>query len=320
MRLLIVEDEDSIRSAMVRAMIQSGHTVSAASSLGAARTILAELPTTKRPEALLSDLKLPDGSGLDLARELGVPFVLMSGFAGFDDAVMALRLGCVDFFTKPVAIKDIRRALATVEQRLAGSRSSGPVVVDPAGTMVQVVGDVAVSSALSVQTATWSGSPVDAVSALFVGSSLAERRALAELAQCPGTTRLVLNRGPVDTRIWAGGAHQPSPQAARILAGLGRLWEGPEGLLLAVPASQASESQPAAGLSGELLWLCELPGGDLDLSQAVCLSASVIEALSGRRVTAAHPAILVDLAAAGITVAPSSGGVGNAERAALFGD
>jgi len=123
MRLLIVEDEAAIRSALARGLAQGGNEVIAAASLAEAR----EIARTRPPEALLSDLKLPDGSGLDFAGELGVPFIMMSGYASFDDAVAALRMGGVDFFTKPVAIKDLRRALERLQAR---ARNDGLQVID----------------------------------------------------------------------------------------------------------------------------------------------------------------------------------------------
>lgn len=114
MRILLLEDEDSIRTALARAFERDGHEVRAAASLAEAREILGSWS----PELAVSDLKLPDGDGLGLVGVLGVPFVMLSGYATYDDAVRALRCGAVDFFTKPVPIKDVRAAIA----RARGSR------------------------------------------------------------------------------------------------------------------------------------------------------------------------------------------------------
>ena len=80
-----------------------GHTVFAADSIGAGH----QIATEQRLDAIISDLKLPDGSGLDMAIDLGLPFILMSGYGNFDDAVGALRHGCVDFLTKPVKLEEL---------------------------------------------------------------------------------------------------------------------------------------------------------------------------------------------------------------------
>lgn len=194
MRLLIVEDEDAIRSALGRALAVGATDVRTAASLVEARAVAAECP----PEALLTDLKLPDGSGLDFAGECGVPFILMSGYAAFDDAVAALRMGCVDFFTKPVAIKDLRRALDRLGTRLradavqvVAQRAEGLVRVQPAA--VGLVEEPFRSATLPWQTAAEAKQRFDAVGDL--APSVAQRTALAELMQACSSGEIVINRG-----------------------------------------------------------------------------------------------------------------------------
>jgi CheY-like chemotaxis protein len=118
MRVLIVEDEGAIRHALGRGLERAGHVVALGATLAEAR----ERAVEHRPDVLVTDLKLPDGNGLDVAEELGVPFVAMSGYANFDDAVRALQLGCVDFFTKPVAIQAVRKRLEQVALRQVQGR------------------------------------------------------------------------------------------------------------------------------------------------------------------------------------------------------
>ncbi len=115
MRIIIVEDEDSIRSALVRALQRDGHEVREGRDLASA----GEAVVGWAPELVVSDLKLPDGDGVEFAARIGCRFIMVSGYATFDDAVRAMRGGAVDFFTKPVAIKDIRAAIA----RAAGAAS-----------------------------------------------------------------------------------------------------------------------------------------------------------------------------------------------------
>jgi DNA-binding response OmpR family regulator len=153
MRILLMEDEDAIRSALTRGLAARGHEVECAACLGDARALLARFA----PEALVSDLKLPDGNGLDLAAELKVPFVLMTGYGTFDDAVRAMRLGCLDFFTKPASIKDICRALEHVSRRAP----TGPQVmaVDSHGSarLARVRGGSVAEGDLRHRTVTWHG-------------------------------------------------------------------------------------------------------------------------------------------------------------------
>lgn len=108
MRIIIVEDEDSIRSALVRALQRDGHEVRDGQDLASAAQAVAGWT----PDLVVSDLKLPDGDGVEFAARIGCRFIMVSGYATFDDAVRAMRGGAVDFFTKPIAIKDIRAAIA----------------------------------------------------------------------------------------------------------------------------------------------------------------------------------------------------------------
>ncbi len=208
MRLLLVEDEDSIRSAMARGLAHAGHQVDTAASLAEAKACAAK----QKPEALISDLKLPDGHGLDLARELAVPFVLMSGYANFDEAVIALRLGCVDFFTKPVSIKEVRRAV----ERLAARADRGVVLVDCGsgsdhGLVVEGVNGIE-RKALTTAAAQW----IDQAEAKTrytelltltpaPAPHLAHRQVLAELMQSATAGRVVVNVLPDRWVAWLSG-------------------------------------------------------------------------------------------------------------------
>jgi ActR/RegA family two-component response regulator len=191
MRILLMEDEDAIRSALTRGLSARGHDVQAAACLADARALV----THFAPEALVSDLKLPDGNGLDLAEELKIPFVLMTGYGTFDDAVRAMRLGCLDFFTKPAPIKDICRALEKVSSR----SSSGPLVMamDASGVrLARVRGGAVADSELRHRTVTWN----DAAQARERFNELADllpnlttRQIAAELLQTADHGTLAVN-------------------------------------------------------------------------------------------------------------------------------
>ncbi len=202
MRLLLVEDEDGIRSALARGLSQAGHQVLPAADLAQARALAAE----GRIDALISDLKLPDGHGLDLAGELGVPFVLMTGYGSFDDAVAALRLGCIDFFTKPISIKELRRAV----ERLAARVTGGPVVIDPErGRLIHDHGGRAHPETLRWAAATWAvAGTAQAAGAELAGlaPAVSQRLALAELLQAAATGRVVINHFGDRWLVWLEGA------------------------------------------------------------------------------------------------------------------
>ncbi len=204
MHILIVEDEDAIRSALVRGLGRGGDSVAGASTLAEGRALAAQ----RRPDALISDLKLPDGAGLDLARELAVPFILMTGYGTFDDAVIALRLGALDFFTKPVSIKDLRRVLEPLSggQGTQVMQRRGAHLVDPdRGRRMMVRGDRAEIEPWSSRTAEWSD-PAGARHAYEElrpsVPGLIHRRILAELLQLVPAGRVVINRQGAQWLAW----------------------------------------------------------------------------------------------------------------------
>ncbi len=116
---LIVEDDAGTREALAELANLGGFEVFAAETLAEARERLAESP----PDVVLTDLGLPDGSGLELLsadREGSRPeIVLITGNATVDSAVEALRHGALDYLTKPVDVARLRSVLANVSRTLA---------------------------------------------------------------------------------------------------------------------------------------------------------------------------------------------------------
>ncbi|MEM1023940.1 MAG: sigma-54 dependent transcriptional regulator [Myxococcota bacterium] len=100
MRVLIVDDERAIRSALRTALGMEGIEVEEAGNLDEARRRLSE----GGQDVVLLDLRLPDGDGLSLFDPPGVdaPVVVMSGHGTMDDVVRALRRGARDYLEKPV--------------------------------------------------------------------------------------------------------------------------------------------------------------------------------------------------------------------------
>jgi DNA-binding NtrC family response regulator len=108
---LVVEDDRTSLAALVELVQAEGFTTRSADGLDAARTALAEAP----PDVVLTDLVLPDGSGLELvdaAAESGAQVVLITGHASVESAVEALRRGATDYLTKPLDIARLKAILA----------------------------------------------------------------------------------------------------------------------------------------------------------------------------------------------------------------
>jgi DNA-binding response OmpR family regulator len=296
-QILLIEDENSIRTALTRAFERDGHRVSAAASLAEARALIA----VQAPELVVSDLKLPDGDGLDLVGQLGVPVIMLSGYATYDDAVRALRCGAVDFFTKPVAIKDVRAALARVRpgQRLA----QVPVWSDPEGALAVVRELVA-----------------------RLPGRLA-RLAASELVQAAPAGRLLVQADQRGVRMWLDGQVDWSAMAQR------RTWLEAHGIVL-VAAEQATvavvSTEPSTAYDdvSERLWSETLEVGQTIHASAWRVVGSWL--LSAARAGAGpfaglDPSLCERLGACGVSVrtAPATlgeSGVGSAERAGLLAD
>ncbi|HEB50101.1 MAG TPA: sigma-54-dependent Fis family transcriptional regulator [Desulfobulbus sp.] len=111
LRLLILDDDQAILRSLGRALRGLGAEVTTAASLREARLRLAD-----NPDVVLADLKLRDGTGLDLLpryQELhpGGTFYLITGHGSVDNAVKALRHGVLDYLQKPVDPIDLARRL-----------------------------------------------------------------------------------------------------------------------------------------------------------------------------------------------------------------
>jgi len=103
--VLIVDDEPNILSSLAGALGRDGYTTEVAADLAAARERLRE-----SFDFVLLDVRLPDGDGIDLLREIvdATPdtlVVMMSGHATIEDAVRATRLGAFDFLEKPLSLE-----------------------------------------------------------------------------------------------------------------------------------------------------------------------------------------------------------------------
>jgi DNA-binding NtrC family response regulator len=117
-RALIVDDDPGFLQGLAELVRREGFAVASAGSLKKAREEIAANP----PDILLVDLRLPDGSGLDLLGGLdsasSPELVLITGDASVETAVDALRRGAIDYLTKPVDFARIKMALGNVTRTL----------------------------------------------------------------------------------------------------------------------------------------------------------------------------------------------------------
>jgi len=121
-RILVADDDDRYRTRLARAFRDRGHEVAEAASCAEARREAERF----RPELAVLDLRLRDGSGVDLLGDLlealpGLGCVVLTGYGSIATAVEAVRLGAVDYLTKPADADEILRAF---EDRDAKERPS----------------------------------------------------------------------------------------------------------------------------------------------------------------------------------------------------
>jgi two-component system nitrogen regulation response regulator NtrX len=128
--VLVIDDDDALRQICLDMLTSRGYRTLGAASVGEGLRVFGE----KQPAAVLLDLKLPDGTGLDVLRELQrrspvTPVVVVSGYGSVTDAVEAMRLGAAEYIEKPVArerLYDVLdRALAPMPARDAAAQEKG---------------------------------------------------------------------------------------------------------------------------------------------------------------------------------------------------
>src|SRR5438270_397004 len=117
-RILIVDDEQNIGRSLKLILEREGYAVSTCCSVAEARA------WPYRVDAYLLDVRLPDGSGIDLLRELrqrdvDAPAIMISGHGTIADAVEATRAGAYDFLEKPLSRDRVLLALKNAVEQSA---------------------------------------------------------------------------------------------------------------------------------------------------------------------------------------------------------
>jgi DNA-binding NtrC family response regulator len=128
-RILIVDDEPNVRLMLRTALESVGHAVIEAGDGKAA------LDQLRRPatecDLVVLDLLMPRMDGMELLRRLradniGVPVVILTAHGSIPEAVEAMKLGAIDFLTKPITPESLRRVVAEVIERQAIASEKAP--------------------------------------------------------------------------------------------------------------------------------------------------------------------------------------------------
>src|SRR3979411_2983852 len=126
--LLVIDDEADIRELLELSLLRMGLAVECVGSAAAAKQLL----QSKRYDLCLTDMRLPDGDGLELVRFIGVqcadlPVAVITAFGSTENAVAALKAGAFDYLTKPLSLDQLRtlvKSALSLPQK-AGAAKSG---------------------------------------------------------------------------------------------------------------------------------------------------------------------------------------------------
>jgi len=117
-RILVVDDEPQILRGLRVILTNAGYRVDAADSTRAALDAVSVRP----PDAVVLDLMLPDGSGVEVAREIRrwseLPIVVLSAIGDEREKVLALDSGADDYVTKPFGAEELLARLRAVLRRV----------------------------------------------------------------------------------------------------------------------------------------------------------------------------------------------------------
>ena len=134
-RILVVDDEADLRELLDITLVRMGLDVDTAETLREARDFL-----QRQSYALvLTDMRLPDGLGLELVREVAAtgkstPIAVITAFGSAENAVVALKAGAFDYVSKPVVLDELRVLVQSALKLSAPGREAQPA--EPASRLI----------------------------------------------------------------------------------------------------------------------------------------------------------------------------------------
>src|SRR3954469_15809404 len=126
--LLVVDDEPDLRTLYELTLLREGYDIETAGSVEEAWLHLKD----RTYSAVITDMRLPDGTGLELLRRLEEngrreKAIVITAYGSAENAVEALKAGAYDYLTKPVDLKQFRGVVASA----LGRGGVGAPTVDP---------------------------------------------------------------------------------------------------------------------------------------------------------------------------------------------
>jgi two-component system response regulator PilR (NtrC family) len=138
--VLVVDDEADLRELLSLTLVRLGLDVDTAESVAAARALLGR----NRYALCLTDMRLPDGTGLELVREVGMaagpPIAVITAYGSAENAVAALKAGAFDYLTKPVDLDQLRLLVRSAVRDAASPAPESQMAADPVEALARLVG------------------------------------------------------------------------------------------------------------------------------------------------------------------------------------
>jgi DNA-binding response OmpR family regulator len=181
--VLLVEDEETITAPLTEALGREGFRTETAGSLADGLA----LATSRRPDLVLLDVMLPDGSGFELLRELRsgglrVPVIMLTARGDEADRVLGLELGADDYVVKPFSARELVARIRAVLRRTSA-------VATPAAPSRLQIGALDLDAA--ARTVTLDGEPLELT-----------RREFDLLALLMGQAGAVVSRERLIDEVW----------------------------------------------------------------------------------------------------------------------
>jgi two-component system response regulator PilR (NtrC family) len=195
-RILVVDDEPDLRELLEITLLKMGLDVDSAATVREARALLGQKPYA----LVLTDMRLPDGLGLELVREVAAnhkstPIAVITAYGSAENAVVALKAGAFDYVSKPVMLDDLR---AMVRSALKLSDPAAAPAASQTGGTSRLIGQSPAMQALRAQIARLARSqaPIAINGESGSGKELAAREIHAQSARA-GKPFVAVNCGAI---------------------------------------------------------------------------------------------------------------------------
>ena len=215
--VLVIDDEPDLRTLYELTLLREGYRVESAGDLRDARAHLEE----QRFDAVITDMRLPDGMGLELLKELTAQqrperCVVITAHGSAQNAVEALKAGAFDYLTKPVDLKQFRSVVASAIQGGRQAMTAAPVKKEVVRSSIHTAVPGKPRQATAAVPATATSALAAGALDKLVGDSAAMRSVKSRIAKVAGSMAPILIQGESGTgkELVARAVHGCSHRAA----------------------------------------------------------------------------------------------------------